>query len=234
MKQRPTTCDDCRDWLPLYPGAELEPAVAAAIEAHLQSCAECASEWKRLERALHALHAERLPEGHPAPELWPALRSELVAGGLVSASRDERPAMQSPGATLPGAVDPAAPAPIAARFGAERGATRRWRRAVALCALAASFAWIAWAFWPVQRVRPAPSDDSLVERDTGRSFAPSTALDALQPASGRVAELARPQADAASGLRRAAGEERLRDVSMPFDPTPARASGSLSLASDVR
>jgi len=50
-------CRDARPYLPLYPDRDEPPEVLDALRVHLERCASCAAELKRLQAAWDALNA---------------------------------------------------------------------------------------------------------------------------------------------------------------------------------
>lgn len=69
-------CHAAREQMPAYAEGALSGAIALAMQAHLVSCAGCASEEEALARSLWTL--ERVVPAE-APDLWPALAARLAA-----------------------------------------------------------------------------------------------------------------------------------------------------------
>jgi len=194
---------------------------AAACAAHLDTCTSCRAQAERLGHALAALR-ERSGDPVPAIDVWAGVRATLASEGrLVQPEARHAPA--------------AAPA---VTIRARRRATVL-RRTSAFAAAAAALA-LFWHFGTSSA--PSAPADSAVARTEAPSAAPQPALvaspagETLAPA--RTLPLAgAPElqtiptsAGTSGGLRRATGEERRRDFSVPFES--ATGSSGWSLASD--
>lgn len=71
-------CDDVIDRIDAWAAGELADADAAAVERHVDGCADC-REQARVARSL-AVSAGRLPrEMAPARDLWPGIRADIEA-----------------------------------------------------------------------------------------------------------------------------------------------------------
>ncbi|MCC7013626.1 MAG: zf-HC2 domain-containing protein [Planctomycetes bacterium] len=223
MKYHPIECSEVRERLPLVPGHDLESPAREEVEAHLRTCASCSSELERLSHALAQLRLGSALEAPPV-DLWSAVRAELVREQVIH----DVPAGD-------GQVRaPRVPAPKAAR---RAPLALLGRGLVLAAALAASIAVIGFLWSRARPDQPRTKNVELVKDEPGTiertrlNASPSadTASGGVLLAEGADSgELVLP-----NGLRRAAGEERLREVSMPFETTPARAS-AYSLASEVR
>lgn len=225
MKNHHSECSEVRERLPLLPGGELEAPLAEWVTAHLETCEPCSAELQRLVTALAALTG--VERRDPAIDIWSNVREQLVREGLVHVASEAAPAF-------------AAANPVRAR----RSVAARWGFWVALAAAAAVVVWInvrGNGDAPGRREQPAPfvaqpnpqpaqpQLDGELDRDgdLGLDGLPDPAALGLQ--GGVAAELTpAPQ----NGLRRADGEERLREVSVPFDQTNSRLGNGVLFASD--
>jgi hypothetical protein len=78
------TCTDVRGLLPLVVGGDLEEDQALLVTEHLETgCEACANDLKELQRLRG--HLLELPQRSPAPavDLWPGVRSALLADGFL-------------------------------------------------------------------------------------------------------------------------------------------------------
>jgi anti-sigma factor RsiW len=71
--------DEWSDRLSEYLDDELTPAEATALEAHLQSCRDCAQTLDELREVV--ARARSLPGRPPASDLWPGIEPRLTAPG---------------------------------------------------------------------------------------------------------------------------------------------------------
>jgi anti-sigma factor RsiW len=75
-------CSETRFHLPLFVGGDLDPAPARALEHHLRECAACSRAAREAQKARAALVG--LAAATPVPaDLWPGVRRELAAAGLL-------------------------------------------------------------------------------------------------------------------------------------------------------
>ncbi len=95
MSPRVLDCTEVRSSLPLYSGGDLHPDRQAALDRHLASCADCRAQAARANSAREALRTglaggfQRERTG--GVDLWPSLRSSLVAEGLIAQPDAPRP-----------------------------------------------------------------------------------------------------------------------------------------------
>lgn len=216
MKSESIDCASCLEHL-LERDDETaaSPEHAADCAVHLERCPDCRAQAERLGLALAALR-ERARDPVPAIDVWSGVRATLASEGRLAAAE---------------------PAPVAARPHPRRSTFAR--RASVLAAAAAAVA-LFWQLLPssvpfkpadpaVARTEapPAPPQPVLVASPAGETLAPVRTL----PLSGMSEPQPIPSsAGTAGSLRRATGEERRRDFSVPFE-SGAGTSG-LSLASD--
>lgn len=218
MKPAPIDCAATLEWLlEREDGSPAEPERSAACMAHLEACAACRAQSARLGAALGALR-QRALDPLPAIDVWSGVRKSLAAEGRLASA--------SP-------VAAAAPLPVR-RPGA-------LRRVGTFAALAAALA-CAWFVWPSGSQQPSstsPAPSPIAARATGSPAAPQpTLVAATAEGASATSAAALPlsvdpalaPATPARGLRRAPGEERRRDLSVPFEA--AAEPGAWSLVSD--
>ena len=97
--------------LPLFVGGDLEGKARAEVVEHLTGCAACAEAAAESSRArdLFVAHLANRPASVQRPGLWPALRTRLLAEGILGegAATDPEPiaaasaAAPSPGGSVP-------------------------------------------------------------------------------------------------------------------------------------
>lgn len=220
MKSEPIDCARVLEYL-LERDDEVPASaeLATACSAHLDRCAACREQAERLGTALAALR-ERATDPVPSIDLWAGVRATLAA--------EERLAI------------PAAPvAPL--RTGTVRRSPSLVRRASAFAAVAAALA-LVW-FLGDAATPPQPKESSSpsapVVARTDAALAPPQPALVANPAGGSPAAVrtlplvGAPEllpAPPSGGLRRATGEERRRDFSVPFES--ATETSGWSLASD--
>jgi anti-sigma factor RsiW len=90
------TCDTALDLIEPYVDGELEPAEAARLRSHLESCRSCAAEWMLAARIQRELHA--LPQLDCPPEIVERVRRE---GAQVLPFRPAGSSVDSRRAVLP-------------------------------------------------------------------------------------------------------------------------------------
>lgn len=98
--------------LALYVGADLDPADQRLVGEHLAHCASCTESVRRLREA-RQLYFE-VASREPAVDLWPGVRSALVAEGVLDPADARR---------APTSAPHRAPAPVTS---ATASADRRW------------------------------------------------------------------------------------------------------------
>lgn len=218
MKPAPIDCAATLEWLlEREDGSPADAERSAASMAHLEACAICRAQSARLGTALGALR-QRALDPLPAIDVWSGVRSGLAAEGRLAPTT---------------AATPAAPRPVR-----RSGALRRVGTFAALAA-ALLCAWFVWPSAP-QPLSPSGTDSSpIAARAQGSPAAPQPTLvaattDSAAATSATTLPLASDPALApahpARGLRRAPGEERRRDLSVPFEA--AAEPGAWSLVSD--
>jgi len=199
----PMECSEVRERLALLPGGELEAPQAEAVEAHLVRCAACAGELERLRAALAALGG--LDAGDALPiDVWPDVRRQLVAEGLIRAPQTQ-------------------PAPVVVR---RAGARTLWPW-VAAAAAAVALAWVGWRrLGPRDRVElqpdPTPRGENLVVQQVPQNPTLPAELAVEEPANagrlrradgeGRLREFAVPYewVQGRGGAYSLAGDRELR------------------------
>jgi anti-sigma factor RsiW len=141
--------------LALYVGADLDPADQRLVGEHLAHCASCTESVRRLREA-RQLYFE-VASREPAVDLWPGVRSALVAEGVLDPADARR---------APTSAPHVAPAPVV-------GADRRWVL-VAPLSMAAAALLIA-GLWRVGGGAGPSVGTPDVAVDTGAVEAESTA-----------------------------------------------------------
>jgi hypothetical protein len=82
----PLDCGAVVERLPLHVGGDLEGAEEQAVDAHLAGCADCGQRFEQARR-LRQIYFEAANRVTTGPlDLWPALRSALVAEGRLPAA----------------------------------------------------------------------------------------------------------------------------------------------------
>ena len=154
MKDTKTTCTEVEGLLPLYVGGDLEKDQLDFVAGHLQGCTDCAKAFSRTREARGLLRTELLDlvEGRE-PQLWPALREQLQAEGLLQQAASGVPVDSNQ--SSPSKLEPAAAL-------ASVLAHPRWRRTAGLAAgIAAVIA--------LGKMAPLGGDDPLGPNDLGAS-----------------------------------------------------------------
>ncbi len=197
--------------------------LAAACSAHLDRCAACHEQAERLGAALTALR-ERATDPVPSIDLWAGVRATLAA--------EERLAIP---------VELALPL----RTGTVRRSPSLVRRASAFAAVAAALA-LVWflrdgATQPHPMESSSPSTPVVARTDAARAT-PQPALAATPAGESPAAARTLPRVGASEllpappngRLRRATGEERRRDFSVPFESTTETSGWSLASDRELR
>jgi hypothetical protein len=83
MSTQRLTCNEARERMPLYVGADLDPELQAAVRVHLEGCADCARLAGTGMRARRALSEALRANVGPKPDLWTGIRATLRTEGLV-------------------------------------------------------------------------------------------------------------------------------------------------------
>jgi len=200
---------------------------AADCAAHLGQCSTCRAQAERLGLALAALR-ERAGDPVPTIDMWSRVRSTLAAEGRLAA------------------LDPAPALSPARPSGAARTRPRSSllvRRASVLAAAAAAVA-LVWQL--LVSLPPSTTADSALANTQAPATAPETVLVASPagetlapvrtlPLTGASELLPAPSsAGTSGGLRRAPGEERRRDFSVPFESATGVSTGSLASDRELR
>jgi hypothetical protein len=201
-------CPKTRQHLTLYAGRDLEEALCAAVERHLEGCEPCrrelASTLAARERFAH-LRTETARAAESV-DLWPGVRARWAS------SRAEPVANAPSSAPRPAEHRPAAQRPAAPSRGAPTWARRAW-----LPTSLAAAAVLVVAFRSGFAPDPAPNSPPI----SGPGSAPISGI-VTHEHGASVAGGEEPAAPVIPGvdgaLRRAQpGDERLRDSSAPFD-----------------
>lgn len=231
MKSEPIDCASVLEQLlERDEGAPASPERAAACAAHLERCGACREQAERLGLALAALRT-RAADPVPSIDVWGGVRAALAAEGRLAEATASSTSVGTTKEPTPAAVRPVRRNPSILR------------RAGAFAAAAAAVV----LFWTLRDSSSTPAGTDVpaapvAAQTESRLATPQPALVA-SPAvetlgSVRTLPLAgAPElqpiptsAGTAGGLRRATGEERRRDFSVPFES--ATGSSGWSLASD--
>jgi hypothetical protein len=215
MKDRPDTCLEIENSLPLWVGGDLEPDAQESVEQHLAHCARCAERAARACGARAALReglslgAERIGKGL---DPWPGIRSTMQAQGFFVTS------VKSHAASVASVPFVRARTRMAPRL---RRIALGWSAAAALV-LGLVFTWTQISPQLLGgATTPEVKPPSLSERGAGGSgLAAAPVVDATIQAPASGALVVQP-----AGLRRLRpNERRLRDTAqiyaLPDDSAP--------------